>query len=307
MGEAVQPKHSRIRAYLELVRPANIVTALADVLAGFAASGAVSLLGTMTGADLLPSLAWLLLSTAALYGGGVVLNDFFDAELDLRERPERPIPSGRVPRRNAGIVGAILLFIGVAAAVMVSVLSAGIAFAIALWIVSYDAYGKHRPILGPLNMGMCRGGNLLLGVSVVPAMVGELWFLAILPLLYITAVTTISRGEVHGGRRRTVIVALVFVGLVILGLLGLGSLAEYDVFRAVPFLLVFAIAVVPPLVQAAVDPQAGNIRTAVKRGVLSLILMDAALAAGFGGWTIGLATAALLPVSILIARAFAVT
>lgn len=307
MKEAVQPKRSRVRAYLELMRPANIVTALADILAGFAASGAVSLLGTQTGANLLPSLMWLLLSTAGLYGGGVVLNDYFDAALDATERPERPIPSGRVSRRNAGILGAILLLIGIAAAAMVSMLSAGIAFAIALWVVTYDIYGKHHSILGPVNMGMCRGGNLLLGVSAVPVMVGQLWFLAILPVLYIAAVTTVSRGEVHGGQRRTVIVSLVFVVLVIIGLLGLGVIPEYEIIRAVPFLLVFTIAVVPAFIQAAVDPQAGHIRAAVKRGVISLILMDATLAAGFGGWVIGLVTAVLLVFSILLAKAFAVT
>jgi hypothetical protein len=296
-----------MRAYLELMRPANIVTALADILAGFATAGAVEVLGMRTGAELLPSLAWLLFSTAGLYGGGVVLNDYFDAELDASERPERPIPSGRVPRRNAGVVGGILLLIGIAAAAVVSVVSAGIAFAIALWVVSYDAYGKHHPILGPLNMGMCRGGNLLLGVSAVPAMIGRMWFLATLPLLYIAAVTAVSRGEVHGGRRRTGFVALVFVGLVIAGLLGLGVLPEYDVLRAVPFLLIFTIAVVPAFIQAALDPQAGHVRAAVKRGVLSLILMNATLAAGFGGWMIGLATIALLPVPILFAKAFAVT
>ncbi len=289
------------------MRPANIVTALADILAGFAASGAVSLLGTQTGANLLPSLMWLLLSTAGLYGGGVVLNDYFDAALDATERPERPIPSGRVSRRNAGILGAILLLIGIAAAAMVSMLSAGIAFAIALWVVTYDIYGKHHSILGPVNMGMCRGGNLLLGVSAVPVMVGQLWFLAILPVLYIAAVTTVSRGEVHGGQRRTVIVSLVFVVLVIIGLLGLGVIPEYEIIRAVPFLLVFTIAVVPAFIQAAVDPQAGHIRAAVKRGVISLILMDATLAAGFGGWVIGLVTAVLLVFSILLAKAFAVT
>lgn len=289
------------------MRPANIVTALADILAGFAASGAVSLLGTQTGANLLPSLMWLLLSTAGLYGGGVVLNDYFDAALDATERPERPIPSGRVSRRNAGILGAILLLIGIAAAAMVSMLSAGIAFAIALWVVTYDIYGKHHSILGPVNMGMCRGGNLLLGVSAVPVMVGQLWFLAILPVLYIAAVTTVSRGEVHGGQRRTVIVSLVFVVLVIIGLLGLGVIPEYEIIRAVPFLLVFTIAVVPAFIQAAVDPQAGHIRAAVKRGVISLILMDATLAAGFGGWVIGLVTAVLLAFSILLAKAFAVT
>ena len=40
----------------------------------------------------------------------MVLNDVFDAEVDARERPERPIPSGRVSlqRRNGGRLGAVV-------------------------------------------------------------------------------------------------------------------------------------------------------------------------------------------------------
>ncbi|MEM0982243.1 MAG: polyprenyltransferase, partial [Cyanobacteria bacterium P01_H01_bin.58] len=45
----------------------------------------------------------------------------------------------------------------------------------------------------------------------------------------------------------------------------------------------------------------------VKSGVLSLIVLDAAIAAGFAGWPYGLAVLALLPLSIVLARMFAVT
>ena len=40
-----------------------------------------------------------------LYAAGMVLNDAFDAELDARERPERPIPSGRISRSRHGVLG----------------------------------------------------------------------------------------------------------------------------------------------------------------------------------------------------------
>ncbi|NEP43227.1 MAG: UbiA family prenyltransferase, partial [Okeania sp. SIO2H7] len=75
-------------AYLQLMRPANIITAHADILVGYAASGATDPY----------RLGWLLLATTGLYGDGVVFNDVFDAELDAIERPERPIPSDRASR-----------------------------------------------------------------------------------------------------------------------------------------------------------------------------------------------------------------
>src|SRR5215218_7927386 len=99
-----------LRPYLELLRPANVATALGDVLAGFALAG----LGNR------PSLPWLLLATVCLYGGGIVLNDVFDRDLDRAERPERPIPSGRVGVAQAATFGGALLIVGVGAAAMAS-------------------------------------------------------------------------------------------------------------------------------------------------------------------------------------------
>ena len=36
---------------------------------------------------------------------GIVLNDVFDAQIDAAERPQRPIPSGRVSLATARIAG----------------------------------------------------------------------------------------------------------------------------------------------------------------------------------------------------------
>lgn len=306
---------SRARGYLELIRPANVVTAFADILAGFAAAGALGrLLGTtVRGAPVglapagVSDLVWLLLATAGLYAGGVVLNDVFDAELDARERPERPIPSGRVPRPHAAVFGAVLLFLGIAAAGFVGMLPLLVAGLVAAFAVLYDAAGKHHAVWGPVNMGLCRGGNLLLGISAVPAMVAELWFLSAIPVAYISAVTAVSAGEVGGGTRSSGIVAVLLVGAVTAALLLLGIRIDYRVWDALPFILLLALLVFPPLVRASAQPTATHLRTAVKMGVISLVVMDAALAAGFGGWPAGLLVAALLPVALLLGRLFAVT
>ncbi|MFD2143929.1 hypothetical protein [Mucilaginibacter antarcticus] len=50
-----------------------------------------------------------------------------------------------------------------------------------------------------------------------------------------------------------------------------------------------------------------NIGKAVKAGVISLILMDAAWAAAFGSMWAGMFIACLLPLSMWFAKAFAVT
>lgn len=287
---------TRFWAYLQLMRPANIVTAWADILTGFAASGAT--LGV--------PLAWLILATTGLYGGGVVFNDVFDAELDAIERPERPIPTGKASLFGATSLGIVLLTIGVVAAAQVSLLSAAIAVFVAMGALIYDAWNKHNALLSPINMGLCRGGNLLLGVSATSAMVTERWFLALIPIFYIAAVTAISRGEVHGGKSSTGKLALLLLAIALGGVLALGLL-PYSIFAALPFLALLTAQVFPPFIAATKEPNADIIRKAVKAGVLSLIILDASMAAGFAGGLYGLLVLGLLFVSITLAKVFAVT
>ena len=291
-----------LNAYLQLMRPANITTAWADILLGYAAAGA------MTGNNFnLPILGWLILSTTGLYGGGVVFNDVCDAQLDAVERPERPIPSGRASLSGAIALGTILLFLGIIAAAMVSSLSAIFAIIVALTALVYDKWGKHQTFLGPINMGMCRGGNLLLGVSAVVGAVSDRWYLALIPIIYIAAITAISQGEVHGGKKTTGIVAIALVSIVITSILSLGVLSEYRLLITLPFLALFTVLVLPPFIKAAANPTPELIQLAVKAGILSLIVLDASISAGFSNWIYGLSVLALLPLSRFLGRMFAVT
>ena len=288
-------RSGRAWAYLTLTRPANVVTALADVLAGVAAAG------TLAGLPL------LLLATAALYAGGVVLNDVFDAALDARERPERPIPEGRVTRAGAALLGGGLLAVGVLAAGMAPAASLAVALGIVAAVLLYDAWAKHQGLAGPLVMGACRGLNLLLGVSAAPAALGWLWPLALVPVVYIAAITAVSRGEVHGGGGRTGWLAVGLIGAVLAAVAGLGLAHGWAGWAALPFAALLAWRVLPPFVAAARLPQPALIGAAIRAGVLSLILLDAALAAAFAGPLHGLVVLALWPLSLGLARLFAVT
>src|SRR5690606_16185972 len=127
--------------------------------------------------------------------------------------PERPIPSGLISKSAAAALGLGLLLAGVFSGFRVSPLSGALALAIAVAALVYDRWGKHHDFLGPLNMGLCRGLNLLLGVSIIVSEVREYWFLALVPILYIAAITMISRGEVHGGRKATLWLAVVLYAL----------------------------------------------------------------------------------------------
>ncbi len=288
---------SVIKPYLQLTRPANIVTAIADILAGMAI--AQFTFGTSPA-------YWLILSTVGLYGGGVVMNDVFDAQLDAIERPERPIPSGKVPLRSAALMGLSLLVLGVVSATLFSTLSGLIAFLVALLAILYDRYAKHSAVFGPLTMGVCRGGNLLLGMSAVSSSLSEWGWLALVPIAYIGAITLISQDEVHGGKRRSLYIAASLYTTVH-AIQFLVAVNEGNGTMALLLIVLHALMVGRPLWNAFQNPIGPNIGKAVKAGVLSLIVMNAAWCIAFGNWPVALGVLLLFPLSILLARIFAVT
>ena len=292
----------KIIGYFRLMRPANIVTAVADILAGIAISGFF----LHTNLADLSSMVWLILSTIGLYGGGVVMNDVFDAELDKVERPERPIPSGLISKSEGAGLGITLLVAGVAFGFLVSVLSGALALVIAVAALVYNRWSKHHSFLGPLNMGLCRGLNLLLGLSIISEQLGEYWYLGMVPVVYIAAITMISQGEVYGGKRATLYVAAFFYLLAMAGILS-ASVARDQFVTTLGFIILWALMVFMPLRNAIRQPVGKMLGKAVKAGVLALILMNAAWAAAFGVTYLALIIVLLLPLSILMAKVFAVT
>ncbi|MBU2903851.1 UbiA-like protein EboC [Arenibacter algicola] len=296
-----------LKGYLRLARPANLPTAAADVLAGAAISGVF--MGVSLNADwnlsILGDLALLVFSSVFLYAAGVVLNDVFDHKLDKTERPERPIPSGLVSVQAAAIFGGVLMNLGVLFSFLVGSVSGMVAVSLGLSILLYDALGKHHSFFGPLNMGVCRGLNLLLGVSIL----GDFsnWVYFVLPVLYIAAITLISRGEVHGNNKSHIIFAGGLYSVVILGIVVLFSTSGLNLLEAIPFLILFAFLIFRPLLKAYAENSPKNIKKAVMAGVISIIVLDATLAVGFSYWWVGLLTLLLLPLSIFLSKLFAVT
>ena len=291
----------KIIDFLRLMRPANIVTSIADILAGIAISGYFMNFET----DYFPVLM-LCISTIGLYGGGIVFNDVFDAELDKIERPERAIPSGAVKLNEAIFLGTFLLLTGIAAAFTIAALSGIIAILIAFFALLYNKYSKHHPFLGPLNMGLCRGLNLILGISIIASALNEWYFLGVVPLIYIFSITMISQGEVHGSNRIKLYFGAFLYLIVISSMLYL-SWTKGQVLIALFFIIPFAWMIFRPLFRAIKEPLGINIGKAVKAGVISLILMDAAWSAVFGSPVIAICIALLLPLSLWLAKRFAVT
>lgn len=290
-----------VKALLSLTRPANLVTAIADVLAGMAIAGYFLIPNPPPAA-----VGLLALATVGLYGGGVVFNDVFDADLDAVERPERAIPSGAVSKNAAIGLGIGLLAVGIGASFLVNPTAGLLAIAITVASLVYDRFGKHHNWLGPVNMGLCRGLNLLLGVSIIPEQVLPWAWVGLVPIAYIAAITMISRGEVHGGSVTTLRSAGLLYALVI-GCVAALAQQRQQLGTAFPFLILFGYYIFPPLWRAVREPIGQNIGLAVRAGVLSLIVMNAAWVAAFASFPLALLVFCLLPLSRLLAKMFAVT
>ena len=276
-----------LEAYAALVRVPNLFTAPPDVLLGAALVAAAGFTISLL------SIAGLAVASILLYAAGTTLNDAFDAPVDARKRPERPIPSGRVSRATAFGFGGVLLLAGIAVAGMATGLAGGIvAAALATAIVLYDGFLKGSAI-GFLTMGATRGLNVLLGTTVagLPTEVpGRVWFVIAVVTGYIAAVTYMAAGETEVGGRTAVAVAggaSMLAALSAVGYLVVTWSGAVRVGFGIALALAFLWWVGRPLRRAYGEPKPGTIGPAVGACVLGLVLLDAAFAAVAGvAWAI---------------------
>lgn len=303
-------KHNRLLAWWQLLRIGNVFTAITNVLAGF----------------LLVQRAWqplgplflLMGSSTLLYAAGMVLNDAFDAKLDAIERPERPIPSGRISRATAFRVGYTLLVLGVALACLVSWqlqsrTSATIAVLLALAIVAYDAKLKQTEF-GPSAMGICRYLNVLLGASVAGDLLSEptAWIYAAAVGMYTLGLTLFARSENEPSKTQGQAIG----GLVTLGSMALVGLLPMAISRfqetqlqEAPFptvwfgcLLSMGLFLLRSHQETQRKPSPTAFRRHVSKLLLGFIFLDALACTVAVGWPAGLLVLTLIVPPWLISR-----
>lgn len=190
-----------LKSYLQLVRAPNVFTAVTNVFAGCAAVSAS-----------VPNpavVALLAVSSACLYAGGVALNDYCDLAVDRVERPKRPLPSGQIAPNVAVALATALLVAGVALASSVGAMTALTASAIVVLVTTYNFGLKSVRIVGPLNMGACRFGNVLLGACAVPAACLQALPFAMFMMAWVVVISLISAREVATPRLQAIVKAMV--------------------------------------------------------------------------------------------------
>ncbi len=316
----------RLRPLLQLVRLPAVFTAMADICLGFL-SNHEKLSENPRG------FAVLLASSSCLYLSGMAFNDIFDRHVDARERPKRPIPSGRVPLRLAAFVATTLMAAGVSAAALVSLQSIFVAIGLVAAILAYDGLLKNTPA-GPVLMGTCRALNVLLGASAFddPARVWTLpqVYVAAGLGIYVAGLTWFARYETQSAsgesnrRRMRAAIGVANLGIAsLIACVGLvlwrGSLRYLSAIAGpnagAPELAITLVAlsgiaatINHRLFAAYRQPDTARVHAAVRWMILSLVLLDAAMIyARTANAAYALATAALLVPSLLLGRRIMMT
>ncbi|MFD3664398.1 SCO3242 family prenyltransferase [Streptomyces sp. NPDC058659] len=280
--------------WIELVRGPAALTVLGDAVAGAAAAGR-----PLRGRRLA-----LPLASVALYWSGMALNDWSDRAVDADERPERPLPSGRIAPGAALAAAAGLSGAGLALAAFAGgtdALHVAVPLTAAIW--AYDTVLKPTRA-APLGMAACRGLDVLLGAGAARAASARTPALAL--AVHTFGVTALARGEVHGGRRADGRVALSTTVLsTALTCAGRVSSARRGAAAALCSLVYAATTARAQLAAAPVRSAAGGVadpaavRAATVAGIHGMVPLQAGLAARSGSFT---AAALVLGVWPLVRR-----
>ena len=294
----------RLKEYLQLIRLPNVFTTPSNILAGYFAAVTTTTAAEADGVHLIA----LMVSSGLLYIAGIVLNDYFDIEIDKKERPSRPLPSGKISKGYALTIAIVALLIANIIALVVGPISLAISLALTLLIIAYDYQLKYT-VLGPFAMGGTRSLNVIFGaspvllytdnhsVAIVAAAAASLFF-------YVSSITILSKKEVGKERPNSTLVILIVFG-VILAIVPLGMLLQFE-WTFLLSLSIFAGVTIVTFRQY-IAKEVPSVQKAVRNMVISIIILDSVFVTGTAGLPYGLATLLLIAPVVVLAKKLYVT
>lgn len=149
----------KFRALIEICRPLNVLlTSMVVIIAALIASDSESL----------NCFVWLAaLSAGLVAGGGNVINDIYDLDVDKINKPKRPLPSGRISLKASFIWCRSLLISGVALAFSIQSGLGLIAFLVAILLWGYAKHWKGTVFLGNVIVAFCGALAFIFGALTV--------------------------------------------------------------------------------------------------------------------------------------------
>jgi len=248
-----------------------------------------------------------------LYVVGIIINDYRDLEIDRKERPDRPLPAGKISPRSA------LAFVFVAAisaiflATLVGIPSVLLAVILLITIIAYDCWLKNN-FLGYFAIALARVINVVLGYSAGITLlisnqndITRLSVILISTFLYVTAISYISRKEVESSPKKSNFqISTVLLSLIpaILTFFTLSGVFKWDLFLS---LIIFIGMLIKSLVGKYGSPNPEVAKKIVRNLVLSIIILDSTFLSGTLGFAYGLSLLVLLIPAVILSRRFYVT
>jgi len=153
---------SKFEAHLRIMRPINCL------MMGFAVVVGAAIARLSASANFpVSNLAYAFVTGFALTAGSMVVNDYYDREIDAINEPHRPIPSGLVSPRGALVFALILAVMGFAAAYVTGISSLVIAAISWVLFTTYTTVGKRSGLPGNLLVSTCVATPFIYGSVVI--------------------------------------------------------------------------------------------------------------------------------------------
>lgn len=158
----------------------------------------------------LPNLLFGFLTGFLLTATSMVLNDYYDREIDSINEPTRPIPSGLIKPRNALAFAAVLTALGLTAGFLTSKTATIQCFltATVFWLISvvYATFGKKTGFPGNLMVSACVSAPFIYGSLATTGVIKEsIWIFVSMVFLSNTG-REITKGivDVQGDKAQNV-------------------------------------------------------------------------------------------------------
>ncbi|MBI4896536.1 MAG: UbiA family prenyltransferase [Candidatus Aenigmarchaeota archaeon] len=146
-------------SYLTILRPLNgLMSVLAVVIGSGIVTGGLSFsIPLLLGA----------LSVFLISGGGMIVNDIFDIEIDKINKPQRPLPSGKITKKIASIYAAVLFLAGLGCAALINQHALIIAVVASVLLIGYAAQMKKMLVVGHVVVSAMVAITFLFGAVIV--------------------------------------------------------------------------------------------------------------------------------------------
>ena len=279
-----------IKHYFQLVRIPGIFTVFSNIILGF-------FLVEESYSNL--HLIFPLLSTSGfLFVAGMTFNDYFDYQLDKKERPSRPLPSEAISKKTALNLGVIFLIIANLSSFFVGFQSLIISLIMTMLILGYDYKLKQLPIIGILCLPIIRFLNVILGTSVV-SFDSHILIYVIPIVIFVTGISILAKTETVFSSQKIKLINLILIFATLIYTFIIISL-NFEIISFVFFSL-FLVSVFLPYLSNK-NKGKNHIQKKVTFQLLAIILLDATLISIVSDPTVAIITASLYIPSYLITR-----